>query len=255
MNIVAWMGLNLKRRLHYILVGCAAMLALAGGTLAFSGSIEASTPRFANFARPNFDKAPPPPALDLARRWGLAEIGEFTRLASDEGICREALSAVGVNWVETPAQESEIGCGFESAIGVSGTLASYSVPSTMTCPLAARLYLWEMEVVAPAAEKHLGTTIASIDVMGTFSCRRVAGTAHLSKHSFGEAIDIAGFKTADGRDIPVLRTYRTDSPEGQFLREIRRGACGLFDVTLGPDFNLDHANHFHLDIGGGYACH
>lgn len=249
------MGLNVNRRLHYILVGCAALVVVAGGTLAFGGSIEASTPRFGAFARPNFNKAPPPPALDLARRWPLAEIGEFTRLAADEGICREALSAVGVSWSEVPARESDTGCGFEAAVGVAGTLASYNERSTMTCPLAARLYLWEMEVVAPAAEKYLGTTITSIDVLGTYSCRKVSGTVHLSKHAFGEAIDIAGFKTADGRDIPVLRTYRTDNPEGQFLREIRRGACALFDVTLGPDFNLDHANHFHLDIGGGYACH
>jgi hypothetical protein len=25
-------------------------------------------------------------------------------------------------------------------------------------------------------------------------------------------------------------------------------------VTLGPDYNEDHANHFHLDVGGQHAC-
>lgn len=240
--------------MHYILVGAAVVIALVCGTIAFGGSMQASTPRFGGFARPSFNKAEAPPALDLARDWRLSEIGEFNRLAADEGICREALSAVGVSWVEAPARSSVSGCGFESGIRVAGTLAGYSSPSVMTCPLAARLYLWEMEVVAPAAEQYFGMGVERIDVLGTYSCRRVAGTSHLSKHAFGEAIDVAGFRLEDGRKVSVLQSYRADSDEGRFLRAIRRGACGLFDVTLGPDFNRDHANHFHLDIGGGYAC-
>lgn len=245
----------MNRRLHYILVGCAAVATVIGGTLAFGGSIEASTPRFGAFARPAFTKEAPPPALDLARGWKLSEIGEFTRLAADEGICREALSAVGVSWSEAPPRQNDAGCGYEAAIRVSGTLAKYSERSVLSCPLAARLYLWEMEVVGPAAEKYLGSPVESFDILGTYSCRKVSGSVHLSEHAFGKAIDIGGFHIADGRDVTVLQSYRADSPEGRFLREIRRGACGLFDVTLGPDFNLEHANHFHLDIGGGFACH
>ena len=245
----------MNRRLHYILVGCAAVISLACVTLAFGGSIEASTPRFGKFARPSFDKEAPPPALDLARGWDLSEITEFTRLAADDGICREALSAVGVSWSEAQARNNTTGCGYETAVRLAGTLSHFNERSVMTCPLAARLYLWELEVVGPAAEEHLGSPVESMDVLGTYSCRKVAGTTHLSEHAFGKAIDIEGFRTADGAKISVLKSYRADSPEGRFLRDIRRGACGLFDVTLGPDFNIDHANHFHLDIGGSYACH
>lgn len=245
----------MRRRLHYIIVGCAAAVTLAGTTLAFGGSIEASTPRFGAFARPKFTAEPPRPALDLARSWQLSEIGEFTRLAGDEAICREALSAVGVSWSEAPPRQNDAGCGYESAIRVPGTLARFSERSVLSCALAARLYLWEQEVVAPAAEKYLGSPVDSLDILGTYSCRKVSGSVHLSEHAFGKAIDIGGFGIADGRDVSVLKSYRADSPEGRFLREIRRGACGLFDVTLGPDFNLEHANHFHLDIGGGFACH
>ncbi len=245
----------MNRRLHYILVGCAALVGLGATTLAFGGSIEASTPRFSAFARPSFNKDEPPPVLDLARDWSLSEITEFTRLAADDAICREALSAVGVSWSEAPAKSNANGCGYDSAVRVSGALSRFDTRAVMACPLAARLYLWEMEVVGPAAEKHLGAPVESMDVLGTYSCRKVAGTVHLSEHAFGKAIDIAGFRTTDGRKISVLKSYRADSAEGRFLRDIRRGACGLFDVTLGPDFNLDHANHFHLDIGGGYACH
>lgn len=39
-----------------------------------------------------------------------------------------------------------------------------------------------------------------------------------------------------------------------FLRALRDGACDYFDVVLGPDYNQAHADHFHLDQGGGRAC-
>jgi hypothetical protein len=52
----------------------------------------------------------------------------------------------------------------------------------------------------------------------------------------------------------VLRDFRSKGAKGVFLREIRGRACDLFDVTLGPDYNADHANHFHLDVGGQRAC-
>ncbi len=231
------------------------MACVVGATLAFGGSIEASTPRFGKFARPSFEPETPAPILDLARGWKLSEIGEFTDLAADDQICREALSAIGISWNEAVSRSTQNGCGYEAAVDLPGALSRFSAPTTMTCPLAARLYLWELQVVAPAADKYLGTPVTRMDVLGTYSCRKVAGTQHLSEHAFGKAIDIAGFRTDDGRNVSVLKSYREDSAEGRFLREIRRGACGLFNVTLGPDFNLDHANHFHLDVGDGYACH
>lgn len=244
----------MKQGWHYIFAGCAAAVVLAVATIAFGGSIEASTPRFGKFARPDFNRVDNAPALDLARGWRLSEIDDFTALAADEQICREALDAVGASWVEAPARTSSSGCGFDAGVRVWRTLSTFNAGSVMTCPMAARIYLWEIDVVAPAAQKHLGTTIEEMALLGTYSCRKVAGTSHLSKHAFGEAIDIAGFKTADGRKITVLKSYRADTPEGRFLRDIRRGACGLFDVTLGPDFDRAHADHFHLDIGGGYSC-
>ncbi len=48
-------------------------------------------------------------------------------------------------------------------------------------------------------------------------------------------------------------TTRKDA-KGDFLREVRQRACDLFDVTLGPDYNAAHKNHFHLDVGGDHAC-
>ena len=77
----------------------------------------------------------------------------------------------------------------------------------------------------------------------------------MSEHAFGKALDIAAFRLVDGRSISVLDDYYDKGAKGAFLREIHQKACDLFDVTLGPDYNADHANHFHLDVGIRRACH
>jgi hypothetical protein len=48
---------------------------------------------------------------------------------------------------------------------------------------------------------------------------------------------------------PVLPANRGEpSPEQRFLKHIHQQACTQFATVLGPDANLDHRNHFHLDL-------
>ena len=68
------------------------------------------------------------------------------------------------------------------------------------------------------------------------------------------AVDIAAFKLADGRIVDVKSNWGTDTPEGKFLKKMHSGACRLFSVTLGPDYNAAHADHFHFDMGSGDLC-
>jgi hypothetical protein len=35
---------------------------------------------------------------------------------------------------------------------------------------------------------------------------------------------------------------------------VRDGACRIFGVTLSPEFNAAHANHFHFDMGARSVC-
>ena len=64
----------------------------------------------------------------------------------------------------------------------------------------------------------------------------------------------------DGSTLEVLsavdhpRTRHSVEAERAFLREIRDGACDLFRVVLGPDYNAAHRDHFHLDMGAFRAC-
>ena len=118
-----------------------------------------------------------------------------------------------------------------------------------SCPVAAALALWERDVVQPAARRHFGSRVVRIDHAGSFSCRRLYGRAEgpFSEHATADAIDILGFRLADGRRISVLRDWRGDEAEAAFLRDVRDGACDLFSTVLSPDYNRAHADHFHFD--------
>jgi hypothetical protein len=170
--------------------------------------------------------------------------------------CHDALAGAGITFTQLPAMHATGGCGYDEAVLVKTSLTKWSSPQVlpMSCDLAARLHMWERHIVMPAAEKWLGSPVVGIEAFGSFQCRRVAGADRLSEHSFAKAADIAAFRLADGRRISVLDHYRSKGAAGDFLREIHDRACGLFDVTLGPDYNADHANHLHLDVGGERAC-
>ena len=88
-------------------------------------------------------------------------------------------------------------------------------PLKMTCAQTASLYVWEREVVAPAAEAILGEEVDRILSYGSFSCRNIAGASRLSEHGRANAIDIRGFRLADGRvrrSRPPGATGRTRAP-------------------------------------------
>ncbi len=244
----------MKRNIHFLLIGMAGLVGLGGASVLWGGAMEASAISRSAFARPQFEAEYKGPTLDLTRKWSKERRQDFRQLAADTQVCREALRAVGINYTEARPVKEVVGCGYDQAVSIKGTLSRFDKRSTLSCPLAAQLYSWELEVVAPAAEKYFGSGVSGLEVLGTYSCRKVNESFRLSQHAFGKAIDVAGFKLVDGRKISVLKDYHSEGPEGQFLREIRKKACDMFDVTLGPDFNADHANHFHFDIGGEYAC-
>ncbi len=140
-------------------------------------------------------------------------------------------------------------CGWVNAV----KLMDFGTPATnmgaMTCPLAAQFSAWAQFAVRPAARLYLGSEVARIETMGTYNCRRVAGTTVLSEHGRGNAIDISGFVLENGRRISLRSGWRGTSDERKFLRRLRESACKRFNVVLSPDFNKAHANHFHFDMG------
>ena len=120
---------------------------------------------------------------------------------------------------------------------------------TLGCPIIPSIDTWLAEVVQPAAATYFGTSVAEVR-SGSYSCRpRNNRTgAKLSEHAFGNALDIMGFRLADGREVTVVRGWKGEPDEQDFLREVFIGACGYFTTVLGPGSDAAHANHLHLDM-------
>jgi hypothetical protein len=106
------------------------------------------------------------------------------------------------------------------------------------------------EAVQPAAYAWLGQPVVEISEFDSYSCRPVQNTRGEppSEHAFGNAIDIGGFKLADGRSVTVKKDFRIgDRNSRGFLHEIFAAACARFRTVLGPGYP-QHEDHFHLDL-------
>ncbi|QBY02400.1 extensin family protein [Rhodophyticola sp. CCM32] len=132
------------------------------------------------------------------------------------------------------------------------------VPVETTCAIALRLTMWEHHVLQPAAETAFGQGIAALHHQSSYNCRPIrmtggAGT-RMSSHATAEAIDIRGVVLADGQRVDLLGNWGGSTPEAEFYRAARDGACRWFSTVLGPEFNRLHADHFHLQSTGWGTC-
>lgn len=148
-------------------------------------------------------------------------------------------------------------CGWDVARVVYGTEDVLFAPgeSNMQCPLSVAVFLWQREVDA-LAQKHFDQPLAKIHHYGSYSCRlqRGNGSGQWSEHAFANAWDVASFELEDGTIIGILKDWDGERKKANFLRETRKAACGIFRVTLSPDYNAAHRDHFHLDMGPGKSC-
>ena len=192
--------------------------------------------------------------IDLTEPIGFGTYHKLTRAKKNRELCFTALDDAGVLY--TPLDDDEAGkkCGLYNALTLNQSLFPYSASLQMTCAETAALYMWERQVAQPAALEVLGSPIASVDTYGSYSCRNIAGSKRLSEHASANAIDIAGVRLKDGRQISVKTHWKNGGPEGKFLNRLHRGGCKLFSVTLGPDYNKAHEDHFHFDMGSGSTC-
>jgi hypothetical protein len=94
------------------------------------------------------------------------------------------------------------------SIDAGGKVALPATPK-MNCRLAAGLVRWVETVLQPAAREALGSRITRLVRTGSYSCRNMYSDPKrpLSEHATGNAIDIGGFVTADGRTITVKKGW------------------------------------------------
>jgi Uncharacterized protein conserved in bacteria len=196
--------------------------------------------------------------LDLQHPIGLATGMKLDRLHSAPERCLQAIARAPVAVSVVPDRRMGDDCAFETVVRLDRSSVRWWAPVSVTCAMAAALVVWEREIVAPAAARHFGSRVVSIDHLGSYACRRVYGSsspsARVSQHATANAIDVAGFRLADGTRVTLARDWATDTAKGAFLRDVRDGSCRLFKAVLGPAYNQAHADHFHLDMGPYAVC-
>jgi hypothetical protein len=122
--------------------------------------------------------------------------------------------------------------------------------ATLACPIVSALDRWLADSVQPAAMRWFGARVVEIKQISAYSCRGMNGNsrAHISEHAFGNALDIAGFTLADGRQVSVKDGWRGVPEEQGFLRDVQAAACQQFSTVLAPGSNVYHYDHFHVDL-------
>ena len=195
--------------------------------------------------------------FDPDRPVGAATSAQLLRVSlSPDAVCRD-LAEASAFLVSTDAEPRDGAgdCGWEVARLVSAVGGvELAGESSLQCPMALGVTAWLREADA-LAQRHLGSPLARVHHFGSYSCRRMYGrsSGRWSEHAFANAWDVASFELADGRSVSVLRDWGRGT-EGRFLADARDAACDVFRVTLSPDYNAAHADHFHLDMGPGSAC-
>lgn len=194
--------------------------------------------------------------LDLTVKPGIVTGFKLDSLTHDKPLCFTLLDRAGVEYTRLDKPSDTPACGIADGLTLEKSLTPYSGALTISCRLAATLYMWERHVVIPAAEELLGQRVKRIETLGAYSCRRVNNekAGRWSEHAHGEAVDISGFTLEDGTRILVKDAFRNTDARGAFLRRVRDQACGLFSTTLSPDYNALHADHLHLDMGVFAIC-
>ena len=167
--------------------------------------------------------------------------------------CMARLGQTGAQYSSVPDRYVGQGC------AVLGTVQLASLPSDtstlsvtnlgpVTCEVSQAFTGWAHYGVDRAARQILGSPVRSIETMGSFSCRNVAGTDRRSGHATGEAIDVSGFVLEDGRRITVASGwYGGTDREREFLHTIQQSACKRFATVLSPDYNSAHHDHLHVE--------
>ena len=182
---------------------------------------------------------------------------KLNRAVASESQCLAALGDDAALQQLTPLEETEQ-CFISDRVDLRAVGQSRLAPVETRCATALRLAMWERHTVQPAAAAQLGTSVSSIDHIGSYNCRvmrTISGpSTRMSTHATADAIDISGFGLADGRRIKLIADWEGDGQRAAFLRAVRDGACKWFNLTLSPDYNRLHADHFHLQSRGWGLC-
>lgn len=167
--------------------------------------------------------------------------------------CLDALDDLGVDYERARRRGIRIGVKVRGKIGgVEFRSYKKGTPLVVDCSL-----VYSLVHSAPHFLRH---GIEVVRYSSAYDRRNIRGTKRPSKHSYGLAIDVHTFSTADrtytvkqdyeqglGDNIDCIGDPLTDA--GRILRALdcQLTRSELYRIVLTPDFDADHYNHFHLE--------
>ncbi len=191
---------------------------------------------------------------------GFGTKAQFIRLSlSPSSVCMDMANGLNkLSSAPSKPNRPNNSCGWTIARDVTSahniSLSPNMAP--MQCPLSLGAWIWMRELQILSRE-YFDQDIIKIHHFGTYSCRRQNGnnSGQWSEHAFANAWDITGFELSNGTLISIQKDWNgKNASRRQFLRTARKKACKIFKVTLSPDFNAAHHDHFHFDMGPSSTC-
>ena len=175
----------------------------------------------------------------------------------DDSLCRAALGT-GAVFEDLPDFEQSEQCHIKPQVRLTSVGTTKVVPLNTRCQTALRMAMWHQHSITPKARDILNQPVREILHLSSYNCREMrtarGPTGRMSTHATADAVDIRGFVMKDGQRIVLQEHWQDSGNRGRFLRAVRDGACDWFRLTLGPDYNLLHADHFHLQHTGWGLC-
>jgi len=234
----------------------AALVGAAAGAAAQTGSQPATPAQGGRMAHPYSSARPPP--LVIPEQFAppqeayasFSEAGGAAPAPTPPSACQMRLAKIAV----FQALGTLVGpgdCGAPDAVQLQAvvlpdqTKVTLTPPATLRCTMAEQVTEWVRDDVAPSLARF-GPPLRTLDNFDSYECRgrnRVRAAA-LSEHGRADALDVRGFRLADGRefrlvDINIAKDWR---------EKTRAGVCARFSTVLGPGSDGYHEEHIHLDL-------
>jgi hypothetical protein len=206
--------------------------------------------------------APPPPAIAIPQQFSPpqetyasfpaspATAGGAAPAATEPSPCQLRLGKLAT-FKPLPVLVGPGECGAADAVRLESvtlpddTKVALSPPATLRCTMAEQMALWLREDVGPATAS-LGAQMRVLEDYDSYECRgqnRVRG-ATLSEHGRANALDLRGFKLANGRTVELTDV----NVDKEWRERLRVSGCARFHTVLGPGSDGNHETHIHVDL-------
>lgn len=159
----------------------------------------------------------------------------------------------------SPADHPELTCTIEDPVYILGEIDGVGLYYQDGTPTPRVLGSCEMaHALADTVEMAKDDGLVRLYHYGTYNCRVISGTDELSRHGYGDAIDLTAFEFADGTVYDVeddwehdTTSFRTDAAAWLYEESVGWYDAYVWNIVLTPNYNSAHDNHFHVDLTPG----